>query len=311
MNKWKGDVAFLLVVGIVIGVWVSLYPHPGDSLLSPITPPPELNILPLTYASFSGEELAYRLYEPAGETRYVLIFLHDTLLHSGWYAELGRELAAKGVAVFLPDRRGWGHSSGDHRSTVQHRDLLLDDITAMMTVAQVRYPQRQVFLGGHGRGAGLAVRYVASQKPVSGLVLISPYLAEQQPNLDLEGWQTLVRAHPGEAFLARTGLYDWPVWHYNWPQSMVDADPLLETRYALSWGKKTMLQDPSASCAAISVPLLCVQGQSDPLFDADKTQEWMDTWAISDQKLETLIGVDYLGVLGEAAHPIAFWLAGR
>jgi alpha-beta hydrolase superfamily lysophospholipase len=311
-KRWIGDILFLLVVGVLVGGWLYLYPRPGESQLSPLQALKDLEAEDLpSYASFEGLKLAYRLYEPRRDAGHVLVFLHDTLLHGGWYASLGRELAQEGVAVYLPDRRGWGRSAGDHRQVAEDTSVLIEDITAMIAVAQSRYPQRQIYLGGHGRGAGLVMQYVASQRPVAGVVLVSPLVSDDQPNLRPEGWQEFARAHPGEAFLARSGLEHWRVWHYGWPEAMLEADPLIETDISLSFMQETVPEDVAGAYRALTVPLLCVQGQDDPLFYSDKTNDVLALFAATDRQLETLPGADYLTVIESSASPIAHWLKGR
>jgi alpha-beta hydrolase superfamily lysophospholipase len=312
MRKWKGDVLFLLVVGALVVGWITLYPDPVDSPLSSLDTPADLHVEELdSYASPEGLKLAYRLYEPEGKVTHVLVLLHDTLLHGGWYETLARGLAERGIAVYLPDRRGWGHSDGNRREVSEDRDVLTEDITAMLAAAQARYPQRKVFLGGHGRGAGLVMRYVASSRPVPGVILISPFISEDQPNLRPEGWQQFVTVHPGEAFLARAGLAYWPVWRYNWPQSMAKADPLLERKSSTSWQKETVPDDLAAAYDALNAPLLLVQGKDDPLFDADKTGQVLASFDTLDRQLETVPNADYLSVINVAAEPIANWLAAK
>jgi len=312
MRNWKGDIVFLLVVGALIGGWIYLYPRPGDSPLSPLDIPVDLDVIEIpSYASSEGLKLAYRLYEPAGDVKCVLVFLHDTLLHSGWYINLGRDLAKEGIAVYLPDRRGRGHSAGDPREVFQDKSVLDTDITAMIAVAQSRFPQKKIFLGGHGRGAGLVMRYIAFQRPLPGAVLVSPYISDDQPNVNPEGWRDLVTAHPGEAFLAQSGLIYWRVWHHNWPRSMREADPLIETKYSISWQQETLPDDVGAAYRALTVPLLCLQGRDDPLFDADKAADLMSLFSTPDRQLEILPNADYLDIIDVAANPIANWLAGR
>jgi acylglycerol lipase len=313
-RKWLGDILFLFVIGALVGGWLYLYPRSGEGPLSPLRAPKDLQVEEWpSYASIEGLKLAYRLYEPRQEAEYVLVFLHDTLLHGGWYAALGRDLAQEGVAVYLPDRRGWGLSAGDHRQVAENPGVLIDDITAMVAVAQSRYPQTQprIFLGGHGRGAGLALQYVAAQRPVAGLVLVSPYISDDQPNLRPEGWLELARAHPGEAFLARSGLVHWRVWHYGWPEAMLEADPRIETGMSLSLMQETVPEDIDAAYRAARAPLLCVQGQDDPLFYPDRTNDLLALFAAADRQLETVPQADYLTVIERAANPIAHWLEGK
>jgi alpha-beta hydrolase superfamily lysophospholipase len=310
MKKWQGDIAFLLVVGALVGGWFYLYPSPAEAPLQPLEPPAALAATEIPhYASLDGLAMAYRLSEPAGAPRQVLILLHDTLLHGGWYAELGQALAQEGVAVYLPDRRGHGRSAGESPLEGADRALLSDDITAMVVAARNRYPNTPLYLGAHGRAAGLTTRYLETGRPVAGLVLLAPVFSEEQSNLRQEGWDRLARAHPVERLLARSGLVHWHAWRYNWPASMLEADPLLETALSIADLAETLPDDPEAAYAAVTVPLLVVQGAADPLFYPERTEAWMAAFATGDRYLETVGETGYLTVIPAAAEPVARWLA--
>jgi len=312
MKKWKGDITFLVVVGVLVGGWLYLYPTPADSPLQPLDPPAELGAEEVPhYASQEGLALAYRLFEPAGAPQQVLIVVHDTLLHGGWYAELGQALAVEGVAVYLPDRRGRGRSAGEAPIEGAERADLVEDIAAMVVAARNRYPQAPIYLGAHGRAAGLATSYLAAGRPAAGLVLLTPVMSEGQPNVRQEGWHALARAHPVEALLAQSGLIHWHAWRYNWPSSMQEADPLLETGLSIADLLETMPDDLDAAYAAVTVPLLVVQGAQDPLFLPEQTEAWMSSFLTGDRYLETVAKADYLTVIPAAAEPIARWLAAQ
>jgi pimeloyl-ACP methyl ester carboxylesterase len=92
---------------------------------------------------------------------------------------------------------------------------------------------------------------------------------------------------------------------------MVDADPMLDSAISLADMAETVPEDPDAVYAGMAVPLLCVQGEDDPLFDADRTADLVSFFATADRRLETLPGAGYLTVLDVAANPIAHWLEGR
>jgi len=310
MRKWIGDITFVLVVGAALAGWFYLYPAHDESILGPIETPTDLDSGVLSYASLDGLELAYRHYAPSGEATQVLVLLHDTLLHSGWYANLGRDLAARGIAVYLPDRRGRGRSGGNWREVAQDTSVLVEDITAMIVTAQARYPQARFYLGGHGRGAGLVMQYIAARRPVSGSVLLAPYVEPDQPNLHPEGWQQFAVAHPVEAFLARAGLIDWRVWHYNWPRSMVNADPAIETQSSIRWEREAMPQPDQLEAAfRADVPVIVLQGGSDPLFDPEPRGALIERFASPDRRLEVVPEADYLTLVDRAADPIADWMA--
>lgn len=55
-----------------------------------------------------GETLHGRKWRPAGKPRAVLVALHGTQSHSGWYADLAERLNSEGWAVYAPDRRHSG-----------------------------------------------------------------------------------------------------------------------------------------------------------------------------------------------------------
>jgi alpha-beta hydrolase superfamily lysophospholipase len=312
MKKWASDILFVLVVAGIVGGWIALYPSSSESVLSPLAPPAGLGATEdvLTYASPEGLALAYRLCAPEDEPEHVLILLHDTPLHSGWYAGLGAALAERGIAVYLPDRRGHGHSEGDWREVAKDRSVLTGDIAAMISVARARYPQAEIVLGGHGRGAGLVLGYLATERPLAGAVLIEPYISDDQPDIQWEGWKAWVQAHPGEAFLARSGMTDWPVWHYNWPAAMVKADPSLETDSAITWEQETVPLDPVAGYQR-EIPILYLRGTADPLFDLERTPLALAKFATSELDVQLLTDADYLTIVDAAADPVAHWLNGR
>jgi alpha-beta hydrolase superfamily lysophospholipase len=312
MRKWKGDLFFVLLTGAAVVGWIRLYPGPTDSPLAPPNVPIDLTSTEIpSYASAEGLKLSYRLYQPTGEVQHVLVLLHDTLLHSGWYANLGQDLAQRGIAVYLPDRRGWGLSSGDRRTVSTDKGVVTSDITAMIATAQSRYPLAKIFLGGHGRGAGLVLGYVASDRPLPGVVLISPYISPGQPNIRADGWSRFVTAHPVEAFLARAGLVDWLVWHYNWPAPMAEVDPLLESKCSISWEQQTVPDDVEAAYQAMTVPVLYIQGQDDPLLDPGKADQVLARFATTDWELQTLPDAGYLTVIDGAASVVADWMRER
>lgn len=311
MKKWRGDLAFVVLVAALIGAWFYLYPRQTEGPLAPLDPPPELDDELPSYAGYDGRKLRYGLFEPQGEVEDVMILLHDTLLHGGWYADLGRALAGEGVAVYLPDRRGRGQSEGEPAAMTGAQEVLIDDITALVAVAQARYPQTDIYLGGHGRGAGLAASYAATGRPLSGLILIAPYLSAEQGTLRGAGWNALLRAHPVQALLARAGLVHWRVWHVNWPRSMLDADPMLAHPFSVADLQETEVHDLGACCGGVTTPLLVVQGASDPLFLADAMPGLVLRFASEDRRLETVPDAGFLTVIPAAANPIAHWLEGR
>jgi len=102
--------------------------------------------------------LRYRLFAPPsdGSHRGNVVHLHGIQSHSGWYVETAAELARRGYAVYLTDRRGSGLSTaprGDFAGSQQ----LVDDVGAIVDEAG---EQPTVLVGGCW-GARPAVAYTA------------------------------------------------------------------------------------------------------------------------------------------------------
>lgn len=117
-----------------------------------------------------------RHWIPVGPTRATLIVVHGTVDHSDYYDDLGRALAAEGVAVVAQDMRGWGLSDGE--SYYFHdRTRFVADIVALQQRldADARFSAVQHrFLLGKSIG-GLVTAYAALAHPTmfTGLLGLS------------------------------------------------------------------------------------------------------------------------------------------
>jgi len=117
-----------------------------------------------------------RRWIPTGPIRATLIVVHGTVDHSGYYDELGRALAAEGVAVVAQDMRGWGLSDGE--SYYFHdRARFVADIAALQQRlnADARFADvKHRFLLGKSIG-GLVTAYTVLAHPTmfTGLLGLS------------------------------------------------------------------------------------------------------------------------------------------
>lgn len=117
-----------------------------------------------------------RRWMPAGPICATLIVVHGTMDHSGYYEELGRALAAEGVAVVAQDMRGWGRSDGesyyfhDRARFVADIDALYQRLHADSRLSGVKHR----FLLGKSIG-GLVTAYTVLTHPTmfSGLLGLS------------------------------------------------------------------------------------------------------------------------------------------
>lgn len=80
-------------------------------------------------------------------------------------------LAQKGAGVLALSYRGYGGSGGKPTEAA-----LLSDAAAIYAALSTEYPTSRILVFGESLGTGVAL-HLASQKPVAGVVLDSPYLS--------------------------------------------------------------------------------------------------------------------------------------
>ncbi len=97
------------------------------------------------------------------------------------YLPLAEAFAAHGVAMALHEWRGIGSSNrrAGRQSNWGYRQLLETDIAAGMAEAKTRWPQAELWMGGHSLGGQLSCLYASRHRgDVAGLALVasgSPY----------------------------------------------------------------------------------------------------------------------------------------
>lgn len=133
------------------------------------------------YPTEDGSVLRYRRYQAS--TDRVLVFLHGCGLDSRYLAPLGRHLADADVAeVITPDLRGHGPDP-EQRGDVGHIGHLEEDLNDLVEVVGDIHSDPTVIVGGHGFGAGTAIRFAdrAGADRIDGYLLVAPYLGRGAP----------------------------------------------------------------------------------------------------------------------------------
>jgi acylglycerol lipase len=237
-----------------------------------------------TARATDGSELSYRLFAPPSEGvhRGNVVHLHGIQSHSGRYVETAAELARRGYAVYLTDRRGSGLSAaprGDFAGSQQ----LVDDVGAIVDEAG---EQPTVLIGGCW-GARPAVAYTAqSPDRIAGLALVAPALKAKVDLMPARKVQVFTRQGRVPIPLTPELFTD------NQPYlDFVRNDPLslhdVTARFFFTqffWDKRLLAQ------RSLGVPVLLMQPAPDPVVDSRAVRTWYDDLLVPRK--------DYLGYEG-------------
>lgn len=241
-----------------------------QSLISNETKLPDL----MTYKARDGEVLEYRFY--SSDSERVLIFLHGSGWHSSYLANLANYLSSTNIAaVYTPDLRGHGYHP-TKRGDIDYIAQYEDDIADLIGMIKEEHPQKQILIGGHSSGGGLAVRFAGSQyaDQVHGFLLISPFLKYNAPTArpNSGGW-----ARPnnlriaGLVMLNNLGIRSFnhlPVIEFNMPENARDGSETLAYTYRLNTGYAP--KNYKKDLGSISQPVLVIVGAEDEAFYADQ-----------------------------------------
>jgi acylglycerol lipase len=206
----------------------------------------------------------------------VVVFLHGIASHGGWFGETAADLADQGVAVYGPDRRGSGRSSGP-RGHLTRYERALDDLEQVVRLVSSEHPATPVFLAASSWAAKLAVVYAARRPArLSGLLLLGPGLL---PTVTLApGRRARVVLGHLAAPTARLPIPLTPELYTANPPYLdfIRSDPLrlLEATAQFFWETARLDRRRRAAAARLELPVLLLQGENDEMMDVPATRHW-------------------------------------
>ena len=264
----------------------------------------------------------------------VVLLVHGTYVHSGFYSNWAHHLSQHGYAVFGIDLRGWGQSQGfGRRGYVRNFDEYVDDLVLAYQKVKARYPGKQIFLQGESLG-GLVVllSQEKGQTPADGLVLNAPAIRPalsmgplHTPNwiADFSLWTLGV---PGSLFPNQPTLVPGAVVEM-FAGLAVKSDELVRdfkadphvVHTALPLGFITAVQKGTAEVQEglkyVHKPLIILQGTRDSLVPLSSSEYAMDNVQSSDKTLKVYEGMSH-ATLHDTGHEqvwldITSWLDER
>lgn len=149
---------------------------------SPAPAPRSVRYQDLHWSATDGAEMVGRQWIPSNPSASLLI-IHGMGDHSGRFEKMATRFAESGFAVFAPDLRGHGRSSGP-RGYFSNLSQLHDDLedSLQRTKALVDGETPAPILYGQSFGGLLAIDFALQRQPkLSGLIASSPALNIAMP----------------------------------------------------------------------------------------------------------------------------------
>lgn len=219
-----------------------------------------------TMIGVGGLKLYYRKWEPSHPVGS-LVIVHGTNEHIGRYQHVVDYFAAKGMAVYALDQRGYGRSEGV-RCYVDHFSDYLSDLQRFLTLCHLRAP----VMVGHSLGGLIAYRYaVTYPQGLSGLILSSPFFALRYPVGLLRRFVAPVLSRAAPRLQLKFSIPGKLLTRNPAVAEAYEADPLVGKTITPRWFMECQraARDSLKGSGSLTVPVLFLQAGEDYLVNPD------------------------------------------
>jgi len=242
---------------------------------------------------FIERERGLRLYQcelapraDAEQGGAVLAVMHGYGEHCRRYDELAGYLVGRGHVVCRLDARGHGRSQGQ-RGHVRRYEEYLDDFAVFVAAVAQRHAPRPLFVLGHSNGALIAAR--AMQRGlagVRGLVLTGPLLGLRPRHRPVPDGVARALSFALPRLPLPSGLDAAELTHDPALRDAHARDPWVNRVATPRWYWSATLAGRAALAQAsrLSVPLLVVQGQDDPIVEPSLAAQLCERASASDKR---------------------------
>ncbi len=144
------------------------FQHAGPSVITPTIAGDKI-------VQADGTELPYTAWLPDERPRAVIIALHGFNDYSNAFAMPGTYWAARGIATYAYDQRGFGH--GPHKRIWAGHNTMAADLATTAELIRGRHPNIPIFVLGESMGGAIAMIADTERRlRIDGLILIAPAL---------------------------------------------------------------------------------------------------------------------------------------
>lgn len=214
-----------------------------------------------------GASLPLSVWRPKGSPDGVVLALHGFNDYRQAFAEVGPFLAARNIATYAYDQRGFGASA--QRGIWPGSELLMDDARTVAALLRQAHPGRPLYLLGESMGGAVAMSVLAETPEVAdgtalvaaavwGRATMNPLqraalwlLAHSLPGLQLSGRGLGITASDNKAMLRALSE---------------DPQVLRESRVDALWGLADLMDEALAAAPGLTVPALVLYGERDEII---------------------------------------------
>jgi alpha-beta hydrolase superfamily lysophospholipase len=238
------------------------------------------------YTGFDGTQMFMNSWHPDDERpRALLIAIHGLSNHGYTMKNIGEYFAERGIAVFAPDMRGFGHYKSLKGHVMNFDEYIEDMYNIVMQVKDI-YLNKLTYLFGHSLGGQHVIRYVTTYpKAVDGMILSCPGVSD---TLDI-GIGKYIAGRILSIFNVKryfsTGVKHEFASHDPEAVKEIEEDPLrfdfVTARFRIESLKGTKR---AMSCAPeITLPAFVQQAGEDMMVNPEETKEFFENLASPDK----------------------------
>ena len=225
----------------------------------------------------------------------VLLILHGLGAHSGWFIDMGNQVASHGISVYAMDHRGFGRSGGI-RAHIDDYHTYVEDIGFVLTEIRKRHPEAGIFVLGHSMGGIFTAYAVAKyQDGLAGVLFLNPWVRDSS-HIPLETTLEILSGGPlkSQRYWQVAGGTETMTTN---PEAieMLQADYFWQRRQTSSFLFQIgqMRSVIMKQARQITIPARVMQGENDKSVIHEATHELYEALASSDKTWKTYPGYDH------------------
>lgn len=235
--------------------------------------------------SGDGSQLFARRWLPSRNPKALMVIVHGLGEHSGRFQNYANTLIPGGIAVYGVDWRGHGRTKGQ-RGYIPSWAAVQQDVRAILSRAKADFSETPVFLFGHSLGGLIVLDYALDNThELSGVITSAPGLKNTAvPEYLLLIARLLSHILPAlslETQLDPNGISRIPEEILKYKQ-----DPYVHGKGTPRLGAEAQaaMKRVNSSAEKISLPLLIVHGEADPLVPIEGSALFFDRVRFADKE---------------------------